>query len=127
MLPAVDRALVKGAKVIVFPEGTRTAPGERVPYQPGIAALYARANAPVVPVALNSGLFWGRRRFIKRPGVITIEVLPAVPLGLARADFLAGLEARIEDATARLCVEGSTNSISFDKIKQEPTQGEDEN
>lgn len=102
MLPAVDRALAEGAKVIVFPEGTRSAPGERVPYQPGVAALYGHADASVVPVALNSGLFWGRRQFRKRPGVITIEVLPAMPPRLPRAAFLAELERRIEDATARL-------------------------
>jgi 1-acyl-sn-glycerol-3-phosphate acyltransferase len=102
MLPAVDRALAEGAQVIVFPEGTRTAPGERARYQPGVAALYGRAGVPVIPVALNSGLFWGRRRFHKRPGVITIEVLPAMPPGLPRAAFLAELEHRIEEATARL-------------------------
>lgn len=106
MLPEVDRALSQGAKVIVFPEGTRTAPGGRVSYQPGIAALYSRFRAPVVPVALNSGLFWARRQFIKRPGVITIQVLPPVPPGLHRVDFLACLEARIEEATAHLYVEG---------------------
>lgn len=113
MLPEVDRALAEGAKVIVFPEGTRTAPGERASYQPGIAALYARCSAPVVPVALNSGLFWGRRRFIKRPGVITIEVLPPFPPGLRSADFLSCLEARIEDATARLYVEGTDQQRGF--------------
>ncbi|HYN38827.1 MAG TPA: lysophospholipid acyltransferase family protein [Rhodospirillales bacterium] len=103
MLPAVERALADGAQVIVFPEGTRTAPGERGAYQPGIAALYGRARHAVVPVALNSGLFWRRRHFQKRPGVITIEVLPAIPPGLPRAAFLAELESRIEQATARLC------------------------
>lgn len=102
MLPAVDRALAEGSQVIVFPEGTRTAPGEHAPYQPGIAALYGRAEAAVVPVALNSGLFWGRRGFRKRPGVITLEVLPAMPAGLSRSAFLAELERRIEMASSRL-------------------------
>lgn len=102
MLPAVDRALAEGSQIIVFPEGTRTAPGEHAPYQPGIAALYGRANAGVVPVALNSGLFWGRRGFRKRPGVITIGFLPAMPKGLSRTAFLAELEERIERATAGL-------------------------
>ncbi|MFO1113347.1 MAG: lysophospholipid acyltransferase family protein [Rhodospirillales bacterium] len=102
MLPAVDRALAEGSQVIVFPEGTRTAPGERAAYQPGIAALYGRAKASVVPVALNSGLFWGRRHLRKRAGVIIIEILPAMPAELSRPAFLAELERRIEEATARL-------------------------
>lgn len=102
MLPAVDRALAEGAQVVIFPEGTRAAPGEHAPYQPGIAALYGHANAHVVPVALNSGLFWGRRHLCKRPGVITIEILPAMPKGLSRTAFLAGLERCIEAAAARL-------------------------
>jgi 1-acyl-sn-glycerol-3-phosphate acyltransferase len=57
---------------------------------------------PVVPVALNSGVFWGRRQFIKWPGVIDAEVLPAIPPGLGREAFMATLRERIEGATARL-------------------------
>ncbi len=60
---------------------------------------------PVVPVALNSGLFWPRRSFIKRPGVITVEVLPAIPPGLPRDEFMRELEQRIESATDRLIAE----------------------
>ena len=71
---------------------------------------------PVVPVALNSGVFWGRRKFIKWPGVIDVEVLPAIPPGLDRKAFMATLRERIEGATARL-VEGSptigTNKEQF--------------
>jgi 1-acyl-sn-glycerol-3-phosphate acyltransferase len=103
MKRAVDQALAEDATVIIFPEGTRTAPGQRVPYQPGIAALYQHTDAPVVPAALNSGLFWGRRGLPKRSGVITIEILPPMPRGLKRADFLAELEKRIEETTSRLC------------------------
>lgn len=111
MLPAVDHALAEGSQVIVFPEGTRTAPGEHSPYQPGIAALYGRANASVVPVALNSGLFWGRRHLRKRAGVISIEMLPPMPAGLSRTAFLAKLERRIEDATARLAAAADCGTI----------------
>ncbi len=94
-----------GRSVILFPEGTRTAPGERRPYFPGIAAVYARSLAPMVPVALNSGLFWGRRKFIKRPGTITIEFLPPMPDGLDKRAFLSQLQERIEDASERLRAE----------------------
>lgn len=105
MLPRVERALAAGAQVIVFPEGTRTPPGQRRPYQPGIAAIYGRVSAPVVPVALNSGMFWGRRRFLKLPGVITLEILPPMPSGLERRAFMRELEQRIESTTDRLCAE----------------------
>ncbi len=107
MLPRVQRALADGAQVIVFPEGTRTPAGRRRPYHPGIAAIYARAGAPIVPVALNSGLFWGRRRFLKLPGVITLEFLPPMPSGLERRAFMRELEQRIESTTDRLCVQAT--------------------
>ena len=97
--------LAQGRQVVIFPEGTRTAPGTRRDYFPGVASLYAHADAPVVPVALNSGLFWGRRSFIKNPGVITIEFLPPMPKGLKRRAFMEDLETRIEAATVKLIAE----------------------
>ena len=98
-------ALDRGRQVVVFPEGTRTAPRASVTYQPGVAALYNQLGVAVVPVALNSGLFWGRRSFIKRPGRIVVEFLPAIPPGLDRRRFLAELESRIETATQALIEE----------------------
>ncbi|MBT7943954.1 MAG: 1-acyl-sn-glycerol-3-phosphate acyltransferase, partial [Alphaproteobacteria bacterium] len=87
---------------IIFPEGTRTAPGERRDYQPGVAAVYARTQSPVVPVALNSGLFWGRRSFRKKSGTITVQFLEPMPQGLKRREFMAELETRMETATDAL-------------------------
>jgi len=97
--------LARDRQVIIFPEGTRTPPGMRRDYHPGIAAIYARAEAPVVPVALNSGLFWGRREFLKRPGTITLEFLEPIPPGLKRKAFMAELQERIESHTDRLVAE----------------------
>lgn len=99
-------ALAEGRSILIFPEGTRTPVGAQPPYQVGTAALYRQLGVPVVPVALNSGVFWGRRKFIKWPGVIDVEVLPAIPPGLDRKTFMATLRERIEGATARL-VEGA--------------------
>ena len=107
------KALVKGAQeavragrpVIIFPEGTRTAPGTTRPYQPGVAALYRRLGLDVIPVAVNSGLFWPRRGFLKRRGTIVLEFLTPIPPGLERGDFLAQLEVRIETATEALAAE----------------------
>ncbi|MSO92416.1 MAG: 1-acyl-sn-glycerol-3-phosphate acyltransferase [Rhodospirillales bacterium] len=101
-------ALDRGRALIIFPEGTRTAPGERRRYQPGIAAVYAQANAPVVPVAVNSGVFWGRRSFIKRPGTVVLEFLPPIAPGLSREDFMTALETSIEGASERLAREATT-------------------
>ena len=96
------QTLAEGRSILIFPEGTRVAIGAEKPYQVGTAALYRQLGVPVVPVALNSGVFWGRRKFIKWPGVIDVEVLPAIPPGLDRETFMTTLRARIEEATDRL-------------------------
>ena len=101
---AQDRA-AQGRQIVIFPQGTRTAPGTKRGYYPGVVALYDRLKLPVVPVALNSGVFWGRRAFMKKPGTIVVEFLPAIPPGLPRRQFLGELETRIETASDRLAVE----------------------
>ena len=95
-------AIAEGRSIVIFPEGTRVSPGEHKPYQVGTAALYRQLGVPVVPIALNSGLFWGRRKWVKRPGLITVEVLPPIAPGLRREDFMTTLRDRIEGATSRL-------------------------
>jgi 1-acyl-sn-glycerol-3-phosphate acyltransferase len=94
--------VAEGRSILIFPEGTRVAVGDERPYQVGVAALYRQLGVPVVPVALNSGLFWGRRKFVKRPGRITVEVLPPIAPGLRREAFMTTLRDRIEGATNRL-------------------------
>ena len=96
------RAVAEGCSILIFPEGTRTAPGAPPDYKPGVAALYKELEEPVVPVALNSGLFWGRQSFVKRPGTITVEFLQPIEPDLERKAFMALLEQRIETATDRL-------------------------
>ena len=100
------RAVAKRRSIVIFPEGTRVAVGAERPYQVGVAALYRHLNLPVVPVALNSGLFWGRRHWVKRPGTITMEILPPIAPGLDREAFMTTLRGRIEKATARLVETG---------------------
>jgi 1-acyl-sn-glycerol-3-phosphate acyltransferase len=102
MLREAREAAAEGRQIVIFPEGTRVAPGARVPYQPGIVALASATALPVIPVATNSGRVWGRRSFVKRPGEIVVKVLEPLPAGLPRAQLLATLEARIEAAQARL-------------------------
>lgn len=98
--------LQRGYNVIIFPEGTRSAPGSKLPYHPGIAAMYGASGIPVVPVAVNSGLFWGRRSVIKRSGIIIIEFLPPIKPGMKRRAFMQELETAIETATDALVAEG---------------------
>jgi len=102
MVTDANDILSQGRSIVLFPQGTRTAPGDAKPYLPGAAALYRGSQYPVVPVALNSGLFWPRRTFRKTPGLITVEFLPPIAPGLDRRAFLKQLEAQIEPATARL-------------------------
>ncbi|MDX6750310.1 lysophospholipid acyltransferase family protein [Geminicoccaceae bacterium 1502E] len=103
LVEGARRAIGEGASVLIFPEGTRSAPGAEPDYKSGVAALYAALGVKVVPVALNSGLFWPRRSFIKRPGTITVEFLEPIPAGLDRKSFMRLLEERIEGrATALL-------------------------
>lgn len=100
------QALAAGRWIVIMPEGTRTPPGRAGRYHPGIAALYGHLGVPVVPVALNSGLFWGRRSLAKRPGTVTLEFLDPIAPGLDRADFMATLQERIETASNRLIATG---------------------
>ena len=111
MVKGAQAAIDEGRPVIIFPEGTRTAPGERQPYHSGVAMLYTGLNVPVVPVALNSGLFWRRRGFLKRPGEVSIEFLDAIPPGLDRKTFMARLENEIETATDRLVQSTQSGSM----------------
>ncbi len=110
MVEDARAALAGGRQVVIFPEGTRTAPGRRLAYQPGVAALYTKLDVAVVPVALNSGLFWGRRSFVKSPGRVVVEFLPPIAPGLERERFMAELETRIEEATAALVAEASVDN-----------------
>jgi 1-acyl-sn-glycerol-3-phosphate acyltransferase len=96
------RALASGRPVIIFPQGTRVAVGAKKPYKAGIAKVYRDVQVPIVPVALNSGVFWGRNAFFKKPGKITFEFLPVIPAGLPPLQMMERLEKEIEEASDRL-------------------------
>ncbi|MGE0006369.1 MAG: lysophospholipid acyltransferase family protein [Parvibaculaceae bacterium] len=99
-------AAAMGRQIVIFPEGTRRLPGAPADYKPGAAALYLQLGLPCLPVALNSGLYWPRRKFLRYPGTIVVEILPAIEAGLKRRDFAQRLESAIETATAKLVGEG---------------------
>ncbi|MGA0607707.1 lysophospholipid acyltransferase family protein [Phenylobacterium sp. VNQ135] len=92
----------RGQQVVIFPEGTRKAPGAPPDYKPGIAALYRELNVPVCPVATNAGVHWPAHGFIRKPGTIVFEYLEPIPPGLKRAEFMRLLEERIEAKSTEL-------------------------
>jgi 1-acyl-sn-glycerol-3-phosphate acyltransferase len=102
--------IAAGRQIVIMPEGTRRAPDDPPTYKPGAAALYGKLGVACTPFALNSGLFWPRRRFLRHPGIIIIEFLPAIPPDLPRREFQARLETAIETATARLVAEGRAST-----------------
>lgn len=97
------RRLEEGYPVVVFPEGTRVPPGEKKRYKIGGAYLAAKSGAPVVPVALNSGEFWRRQAFLKRPGTVTVSIGPVIdPAGLSPEDINRRAEDWIENEMRRI-------------------------
>ena len=107
MTTRVRRELARGRQIIIFPEGTRRSPGAPPDYKYGSAHLYAETGVPCLPVALNSGLFWGRRSFLRYPGTITVEILDPIPPGLDKEAFIERLKHVIETATDRLVADAS--------------------
>lgn len=95
-----------GRQLFIFPEGTRRPAGAEPKYKFGVAHLYDVIGVPCIPVALNSGLFWRRRSFIKYPGTIVVEFLDPIAPGLDKQTFFKRLQDDIETATARLVAEG---------------------
>lgn len=95
-------AVAAGRSIVIFPEGTRVAPGRRAPLHPGVAALASRLALPVVPVATDSGLLWGRRAFRRRPGVIHVMIRPPLAPGLGRERLMARLAQEFELGAAAL-------------------------
>lgn len=95
MLHDAEAAVAKGRPLVIFPEGTRTPPGAAPELKPGIVAVASQLGAAVVPIALNSGLCWGRKQFLKRPGVVRVVAHPPLFAGQGRKAMLAALHAGI--------------------------------
>jgi 1-acyl-sn-glycerol-3-phosphate acyltransferase len=102
MNKAAELAIRDGGQLVIFPEGTRRPVDAPPNYKMGVAHLYAALNRPVLPVAINAGVFWPRRTFLKYPGTIVLEFLPVIPAGLPKEEFHARLQETIETATNRL-------------------------
>ena len=102
MRSEAKRCLTEGRSIVIFPEGTRVQPQSAKKFQTGVAALYQDLEIPVVPVALNSGCFWSRRSFVRKPGTITLRFLSPIRPGLDKKTFLKTLEESISNAQKTL-------------------------
>ncbi|WP_321343874.1 lysophospholipid acyltransferase family protein [Breoghania sp.] len=100
-------AIDENRQILIFPEGTRRPAGAEPNYKYGIVHLYRELNCPVLPVALNSGLFWPRRTFLRFPGTVVINILPPIQPGLKTDAFIAALKGPLEDATDDLLLEAA--------------------
>ena len=105
LLRAARGAFAQGRQLLIFPEGTRRPAGAPPAFKFGVANVYAVSKVPCVPVALNAGLFWPRRSFLRRPGTLVIEFLPAIAPGLDKQEFFDLLSERIENPELQAVVE----------------------
>jgi 1-acyl-sn-glycerol-3-phosphate acyltransferase len=105
MTARAREVLAQARQVVIYPEGTRRPPGAEPDYRGGVAYLYDKTGAVCVPLALNSGLYWPRRSFMRYPGTVVIEALEPIAPGLERRAFLALLQSRLEEASTRLLKE----------------------
>ncbi len=102
MLADVATGTTGPGQMIIYPQGTRTAPGAHLRYKKGTAALYAQLDQHCIPVATNVGVFWPRHGIYRKPGVAVVEFLPAIAPGLSADAFMSALETSIESASNRL-------------------------
>jgi 1-acyl-sn-glycerol-3-phosphate acyltransferase len=119
IVAATKPVLAAGRQVFIYPEGTRRPPGAPPKYKLGVTTLYAETGAGCLPVAVNTGLFWRRRGFLRRPGVAVIEYLPLIEPGLGRAIFRERLQTEIETACARLNAEAAAQDPSLEAFVAE--------
>jgi 1-acyl-sn-glycerol-3-phosphate acyltransferase len=112
MLAEAREKVSRGCRIVIYPEGTRKAPLADPDYRQGIVRMYEALGVPVIPVALNSGLYWGRNSLVMWPGTARARFLPAIAPGLSPPVFAAQLQAVIEAETTRLIAEAVEAGIA---------------
>lgn len=106
----VDRGQAEPGQLIIYPQGTRVAPGVRKPYKVGTGVLYEQLGQPCVPVATNVGHFWPKREILRKPGTAVVEFFEPIPAGMAIKPFMRHLEEVVESNSERLYEEGKSTS-----------------
>ena len=124
LLAQAEDFFALGRSLILFPEGTRRPVGAMPAYKSGVSYVYSAGHAPCLPVALNTGLFWPRRSFLRYPGRCVIEFLPPIATGLPREDFMRLLQNQIEDHTDALVAEAQRESpwLSADRERADESR-----
>ncbi len=112
MIAQARAAIARGCRIVIYPEGTRRAPLAEPDYRQGIVRLYSALDVPVVPVALDSGLYWGRNSPIIWPGLAKARFLPAIEPGLAPDVFIERLKAIIEAESDRLALDALKRGLA---------------
>ncbi len=111
MISVARERIDERRQIIIFPEGTRKSPDQETDYRYGVTRMYMDLKCPVVPVALNSGLYWPRRKFLRYPGTIRTRILEPIMPGLSAKEFAAELERRIEEACDELYLLASQDKV----------------
>ena len=114
MVADVAKGRQQPGQLIIYPQGTRIAPGMRAPYKIGTGVLYAELGQDCVPVATNVGVFWPRKGIGRKPGLAVVEFLPPIAAGLSKAEFMKRLEAEVEGASNRLMREAGFDAQDRD-------------
>lgn len=110
MLRDVERGAAEPGQLIIYPQGTRVAPGVHKPYKVGAALLYEQTGQPCVPAATNVGVFWPRKGIYRKPGLAVMEFLPVIEPGLSKTEFLKRLEREVETASDALYEEATRDA-----------------
>lgn len=106
MMEDVNAGRIEPGQIVIYPQGTRVAPGAHGGYKVGTAVLYGQLEQPCIPVATNAGYFWPRRGLFRRPGLAVVEFLPPIAPGLTKDAFMKQLEQTVETASNALLHEG---------------------
>lgn len=101
----VARGATEAGQLVIYPQGTRVAPGDYLPYKVGVGLIYDQLECPCVPAATNIGMFWPKRGILRRRGTSVVEFLPAIPPGLEVKEVMQRIEAQVENASDRLMTE----------------------
>lgn len=127
MEKSAQKVKAQGRPIVVFPQGTRVPVRRKMSYKYGAIRLYDMLQVPIIPVALNSGVFWPKKSFFKSSGVITIEFLPAIPAGLAGTEALVKMQHVIEERSDILCEQAIEKLSEKQKkyLKIPPLQSEE--
>lgn len=112
MVADVNAGRTEPGQLIIYSQGTRVAPGAKMPYKVGTGVLYEQLGQPCVPVATNVGVLWPKRGMLRKPGVAVVEFLPAIEPGMERAEFMDMLESSVEETSDALMAEAGFKQVT---------------